>query len=63
MPKEPGRDDERIEVGGTLDRLAVVQHESVHGGPFDDIAADTRAKPEFNEQDGAIAAPLVDVSA
>ena len=62
MPKEPGRDRERIEVGGALDRLAVVQHESVHGGPFDDIASDARSKPEFNKQDGAIAAPKVDLS-
>jgi hypothetical protein len=63
MPKERGRDHERIEVGGTLDRLAVVQHESVHGGPFDDIASDTRSKPEFNKQDRAVAAPWVDLSA
>jgi hypothetical protein len=63
MPKERGRDHERIEVGGALDRPAVVQQESVNDGPLDDFACALGAKPKFNEQQAAVATPLVDVSA
>ena len=49
MSQERGQDRQRIEVGDAFVRLAIVQHESVHVGPIDDVTPDTLVKSELDE--------------
>jgi hypothetical protein len=56
-----GQDRERVKVGDAFDPFAVTQSEPVDVGPFEQVASDIGAQPEFDEDHVSVSAPVVNI--
>jgi len=61
MAQQCGEHGQRIELCDAFGRLAVAQDESVDGGPFEKVAAETGDEGELDEDEVVCAGPALDL--